>query len=127
MTTQSKTKKFRSKFEKGVFEHAKKHKHQLEYEPPTPVIRYVTPAVYVPDFRINGNIYVECKGYFSPRDRKKMRLVKRDNPTLDIRFVFQRANNQLTKSPNSMMYWQWAERHGFIWADKNIPEEWYEE
>ena len=116
---------FRSKFEKAVYEHAQKHKRELEYEPAHPVIRYVAPATYIPDFRLPNGVLVECKGYFDGRARRKMLQVKRDNPDLDVRFVFQRANNRLTKSPNSMMYWQWAEKHGFPWAEGYIPEEWY--
>jgi len=117
--------KFRSKFEKNVYEHAQRHKRKLEYEPSSPVVRYITPSVYVPDFRLPNGVLVECKGYLSPRDRRKMLQVKRDNKDLDIRFVFQRANNRLTKSPNSMMYWQWAEKHGFMYSEESIPEEWY--
>lgn len=119
--------KFRSKFEKAVYEHAKEHKRKLEYEPASPVVTYVTPAVYRPDFRLPNGIYIECKGFFSPRDRRKMLQVAKDNPVLDIRFVFQRANNRLTKSKNSMMYWQWAEKHGFLWSEGTIPEAWYNE
>lgn len=119
--------KFRSKFEKAVYEHAKEHKRKLEYEPTNPVIHYVAPAIYIPDFRLPNGVLVECKGYFSPRDRRKMLQVKRDHPDLDVRFVFQRANNRLTKSQNSMTYWQWAEKHGFIWEEGTIPQEWYNE
>lgn len=119
--------KFRSKFEKAVYDHCEKHKRTVEYEPACPVVRYTTTATYLPDFKLPNGILIECKGYFSPRDRRKMLQVKRDNPALDIRFVFQRANNRLTKSPNSMMYWQWAEKHGFMWTEDYIPEEWYDE
>lgn len=119
--------KFRSKFEKAVYEHAKRHKRTLEYEPARPAIHYVAPARYIPDFRLPNGLLIECKGYFGARDRRKMLQVKRNNPHLDIRLVFQRANNRLTKSPNSMMYWQWAEKHGFPWAEEAIPEEWFDE
>jgi hypothetical protein len=119
--------RFRTNFEKAVYEHAKKHKRNLEYEPTHPAIHYVAPARYIPDFRLPNGLLIECKGYFGPRDRRKMLQIKRNNPHLDIRFVFQRANNRLTKSPNSMMYWQWAEKHGFPWAEKVIPEEWFDE
>ena len=118
--------KFRSKFEKRVYENRGKRK--LDYEPSSPSIVYTTSARYIPDFAIPGTgVLVECKGYLTPRDRAKMLAVKRQNQQLDIRFLFQRANNRLTKSKNSLMYWQWAEKHGFPWSEGDeIPEEWYD-
>jgi hypothetical protein len=118
--------KFRSKFEKRVWENRGERK--LDYEPQKPVISYNTPARYIPDFRLSNGIFIEAKGYFDSRSRGKMLRVKKQNPSLDIRFLFQRANNRITKSTNSMMYWQWAEKHGFLWAEgEMIPEEWYNE
>lgn len=119
--------KFRSKFEKRVYKNA--DGRTLDYEPSDASLHYNTPARYIPDFRIKRNgILVESKGYFPARDRAKMLRVKKQNPEVDIRFLFQRANNRNTKSPNSMMYWQWAEKHGFIWAEgERIPEEWFKE
>lgn len=118
--------KFRSKFEKRVYENAGKRK--LDYEPQKPAICYNTPSHYIPDFRLPNGILVECKGYFDSRSRGKMLRVKKQNPGLDIRFLFQRANNRITKSPNSMMYWEWAEKHGFTWSEGDtIPEEWFDE
>lgn len=99
----------------------------MEYEPGDPIIRYVVPARYIPDFVLPNGIFIEAKGWLRPRDRAKMARVKKENPELDIRFVFQRANSKVGKSPNSLMYWQWAERYGFPWAEGSIPEEWFNE
>lgn len=102
-------------------------------------IPYITEANYIPDFVIykgklkkpkkpltlsdlNDMILVETKGYFKPADRRKMLAVKKSNPKLDIRIVFQR-DNYLTKSKKSK-YSDWAEKHGFIWAIQEIPKEW---
>lgn len=119
--------KYRSKFEKSVHEACGELKPKLEYEPEDAFISYTTTARYLPDFRLPNGIYIECKGYFDARARRKMLAVRKQNPSLDIRFVFQRANNKLTKSPNSMMYYQWAEKHGFLWAEGTIPESWWDE
>lgn len=121
--------KFRSKYEKTVHGNIPtKQRKTVEYEPQHPAINYNTPSRYIPDFRLGNGILVECKGYFDARARGKMLRVKKQNPTLDIRFLFQRANNRITKSLNSLMYWQWAERHGFQWAEgEEIPQSWYEE
>jgi len=117
--------KFRSKFEKKIYEN--RGEHELQYEPATPFISYVTTARYIPDFDLGNGVLVEAKGYFDSKARGKMSRVRKQNPTLDIRFLFQRANNRITKSPNSMMYWQWAEKHRFPWAEgEKIPEKWYD-
>ena len=119
--------KFRSGYEKRVYENIPDNQRGfVDYEPQSPVISYNTPSRYIPDLRLPGDIYVECKGYFDARARAKMLRVKKQNPSLDIRILFQRANNRLTKSPNSLTYWQWAERHGFPWGEGEcIPEEWW--
>lgn len=103
-------------------------KGRVDYESKTSALSYNTPATYTPDFDLGNGVYVECKGYFDSRSRGKMARVKKQHPDRDIRFLFQRANNRITKSPNSMMYWEWAEKHGFPWAEGDrIPEEWYNE
>ena len=119
--------KFRSKFEKRVYENVPDGR-DVVYEPTTPVISYHTVARYIPDFDIGNRVLVECKGYFNGRDRAKMLKVKRQNPDLDIRLLFQRAGNRLTKSPNSLTYAEWADKHGFPWSEGDtIPEEWFDE
>ena len=119
--------KFRSKFEKAVYEKAKRSRKRLDYEPRDGTLRYILPAEYRPDFRLPNGILIEAKGYFSPRDRRKMLAVRRDNPECDIRMVFQRASNRLTKSKNSITYGEWADRHGFVWAEGAIPTLWWRE
>ena len=120
--------KFRSKFEKSIYLNAKKKRKKLEYEPQDGHLNYTLPKKYVPDFRLPNGILVEAKGYFTSADRTKMLRVKKDNPSLDIRFLFQNANNRLTKSKNSVYYWQWAERNGFLWAEgETIPVNWWRE
>ena len=118
--------KFRSKFEKRIWENASGRIKGLVYEPKSPVISYHTTARYIPDFDLGNGVYVESKGYFNNRDRGKMLRVKKQNPTLDIRMLFQRASNRITKSPNSLTYGEWADKHGFPWEEgEHIPEEWY--
>lgn len=122
-----KTPKFRSGLEKKVWDDAcdRGHEDALDYEPDNPVVRYVVPARYIPDLSLGNGVLVEIKGWLRPRDRAKMARVKKDNPELDIRFVFQRANSRVGKSPNSLTYWQWAEKNNFPWAEGTIPEEWF--
>lgn len=101
--------------------------HKLDFEPDEPRVHYVIPSRYIPDFLLPNGVLIESKGWLRPRDRAKMVRVKRDNPSLDIRFVFQRADKRIAKSPNSLTYWQWSEKHGFPWSEGTIPEEWWYE
>lgn len=120
--------RFRSGFEERIYDQGVKHCTELVFEPEKPRITYSIPYRYIPDFYIpRGDIYVEAKGWLRPRDRTKMRKVKEQNPSLDIRFVFQRANSKIGKSKNSETYAEWADRLGFVWAEGYIPEAWFNE
>lgn len=120
--------KFRSGFEKKIWENAKKARKKLTYESQESHLHYTLPRKYIPDFTLSNGVVVEAKGRFTSTDRTKMLRVKLENPNVDIRLLFQRANNRLTKSPNSLTYWQWAEKHGFPWAEgERIPLDWFKE
>lgn len=89
-----------------------------------------TPHKYTPDFRIDRDdgsfFYVETKGLFAAEDRKKHLHVKRDNPDVEIRFVFSSSKAKLYKgSPTT--YGMWCEKNGFRYADKLIPPAWLAE
>ena len=93
--------------------------------------KYVLPdRKYTPDFKVNRHdgscFYVEYKGYLRPEDRTKMKAFKESHPEVDIRFVFQNASKTISKTSKTT-YAQWAEKHGFLWADGTIPERWLEE
>ena len=87
-------------------------------------IKYIgKPHIYTPDFQLANGIIVETKGRFTASDRAKHLLVKEQHPDLDIRFVFSNANARLSKRSKST-YAQWCEKHGFLYAEGYIPEEW---
>jgi hypothetical protein len=93
-------------------------------------ITYEVPArlaKYTPDFRLLGNgIIVETKGQFVTADRQKHRLIKEQNPNLDIRFVFSRSGTRISKQSQTT-YAMWCETQGFLYADKSIPQTWIDE
>lgn len=100
---------------------------KVEYE--TEKVNYIIPSsphTYSPDFKLPNNIRVETKGRFVLQDRKKHLLVKEQNPTLDIRFVFTNSKNKITKKSKTT-YADWCDKHGFKYADKVIPDEWFSE
>ena len=100
---------------------------KVEYE--TEEVTYSIPAsehTYHPDFRLPNGIYVETKGRFVIADRKKHLLIKAQHPELDIRFVFSNSRNKINKGSKTT-YADWCTKHGFKFADKTIPEEWFNE
>lgn len=79
---------------------------------------------YVPDFILPNGIYIEVKGYLRSEDRKKMILVKKQHPDIDLRLIFQRASNRIYKKSKTT-YADWARKHGFIYSDNGrVPREW---
>lgn len=115
---------FRSGLEIKVSEQLKESGVEFEYE--TTKIKYVVPEsthTYTPDFTFPNGLIVETKGRFLAADRKKHLLIQKQHPELDIRFVFQNSNNKITKGSKTS-YADWATKHGFQYADKEIPKEW---
>ena len=117
---------YRSAFEQEVARKAEEERIVCEYEPEDGRIKW-TPKdkIYTPDFVLANGIIVECKGRLTVHDRTKHLRIQSQYPHLDIRFVFQ-YNNPITKG-SSTRYTDWAEQHGFKWAMKYIPKEWYKE
>lgn len=81
---------------------------------------------YTPDFVLSNGIIIETKGRFLTADRQKHLLVKEQNPTMDIRFVFSNSNARISKA-SATTYADWCRKHGFQFADKLIPVEWIKE
>lgn len=116
----------RSGFEKRVATFLDSKKIKYEYE--TVKLPFVEPATnrtYRPDFILPNGIHIECKGRFTPADRKKISLIKEQYPDLDIRLLFMRNN---TLSKNSQTYYtDWAKARGIpshVAEDGTIPKEW---
>jgi hypothetical protein len=116
--------KFRSKFEETIYDTAKRSRKSLLHEPH--FIPYIMKGSYLPDFILPNGIYIEAKGYLDAASCKKMIAVKKTNPHLDIRFVFQHANGKRNKRAK-LRNWEWAEKHGFPWAETSIPLAWWKE
>lgn len=115
---------FRSKFEESIWDVAKRSRKKLEHEPH--FIPYVMKGSYLPDFILPNGIYIEAKGYLDAAACRKMKAVKASNPHLEIRFVFQNANGKRNKRAK-LRNWEWADKHGFKWAEGTIPLEWWKE
>ena len=115
-------------FRSGLEEKVSKQLDDLniEYTYEETVINYTVPArkaKYTPDFCLPNGIIVETKGRFVVADRQKHLMIKAQYPELDIRFVFSNSKAKISKTSQTT-YAAWCEQHGFIYADKWIPEEW---
>ena len=83
-------------------------------------------ASYTPDFMLPNGIIIESKGRFMVADRQKHLLIKAQFPEFDIRFVFSNSRAKISKT-SSTTYADWCIKHGYLFADKEIPQEWINE
>ena len=118
---------FRSGLEGKVAEHLDCLAIDYQYEPYA--IEYIQPEKkrkYTPDFILPNGIIIETKGRFLVDDRQKHLMIRDCHPELDIRFVFTNSRNKISKTSKTT-YADWCDKHGFMYADKLIPEEWIDE
>lgn len=112
--------KFRSKFEKEVYEKLFKGT-DYEYEPLS--IPYVMSHKYNPDFvkKSHPKILIEIKGRFEDnREARKYVEFRKCNPEYVILFIFQKPENRMPsaqKRKDGTYYTmrEWAEKQGFHW------------
>ena len=120
--TKKKTSKFRSKLEENVAELLQALHIDYEYE--SKKISYVIQHHYTPDFVLPNYVILECKGYWDAADRRKIKTIKKDNPDIDLRMVFQSPYNKISKKSKTT-YAQWCDNLGIPWTSyTNIPLDW---
>jgi len=81
---------------------------------------------YTPDFVLPNGIIIESKGLFTSEDRRKHQLIKKQHPSLDIRFVFSNSRSKLRKGSKST-YASWCDTKGFLYYDRIVPLPWLKE
>lgn len=113
--------KTRSKFEAKIVKALQESKIKFTYE--SQKYKYTEIHHYTPDIFLSNGVIIEIKGFFRSADRSKHLNIKRSHPELDIRFVFQKASNTITKTSKTT-YGDWATKNGFKWAEGDIPPEW---
>ena len=114
--------KFRSKLEERVATLLEQLGVSYEYE--SEKLSYTIEHNYTPDFVLPNYVYLETKGYWDAADRRKVLAVKRDNPDVDLRMVFQSPYNKINKKSKTT-YAMWCEKHDIPWTSyHNIPLEW---
>ena len=96
----------------------------VSYEYESTKIPYTIQHNYHPDFILPNNVYLETKGHWDATDRRKVLAVKRDNPDIDLRMVFQAPYNKINKKSKTT-YAMWCEKHSIPWTSyHNIPLDW---
>ena len=114
--------KFRSNLEKNIADLLTGLGVSYEYE--SEKLGYTIEHNYTPDFVLPNYTYLEAKGYWAPEDRRKILAVKKSNPDVDIRMVFQSPYNTISKKSKTT-YAKWCERHDIPWTSyQNIPLDW---
>ena len=114
--------KFRSKLEEKVATLLQQLGISYEYE--SEKLSYTIEHNYTPDFLLPNYVYLETKGYWDAADRRKVLAVKRANPDIDLRMVFQSPFNKISKKSKTT-YAKWCDKHDIPWtAYHNIPLEW---
>ena len=114
--------KFRSKLEERIADLLEGLGVSYEYE--STKVPYTIQHHYYPDFILPNHVYLEAKGYWDPADRRKVLAVKKDNPDVDIRMIFQSPYNKISKKSKTT-YAQWCERHDIPWTSfHDIPLDW---
>jgi len=114
--------KFRSKLEEQVASLLQGLGISYEYE--SEKLSYVIEHNYTPDFKLPNYKYLEVKGYWDAEDRRKILAVKKDNPDIDLRMVFQSPYNTISKKSKTT-YAKWCDKHDIPWtAYHEIPIEW---
>ena len=114
--------KFRSKLEKNIADLLEQLGVSYLYE--SEKLSYTISHNYTPDFVLPNYKYLEAKGYWAAEDRRKILAVKRDNPDVDLRMIFQSPYNTISKKSKTT-YAQWCDKHDIPWTSyKDIPIEW---
>ncbi len=120
--------KFRSQPEVAVARQLTELQMPIHYEERR--FPYTITHHYTPDFWIvsgsGAPIFIEVKGHWFSDDRTKTLAVLKDNPELDLRFVFTHPKRKLRKG-STTSYADWCDTRNIPWAWRRIPKEWLDE
>lgn len=111
----------RSKLEASVVSDLLARGREFGYE--SEQILLAIPHLYTPDLTLPNGVHVEIKGAFPSDDRKK--VLAAHEAGHEVRMVFGNANAR-AHGCKAMTNAQWCDKHGIPWADKVVPEEWFE-
>jgi hypothetical protein len=117
---------YRSGLEVAVARQMEALKEEFDYEVLRIPFLVEETRHYVPDFVLRNGIILECKGRWQTPDRKKHRLIHAQYPDLDIRFVFSRPRERISKQSRTT-YEKFCQTQGWTCAGPQVPVEWLRE
>lgn len=117
------SKKYRSGLEEKVAADLIKRGIDFQYEHER--IPYIVERKYLPDFQLPNGVYIEAKGFFRDEDCRKMKLLKKQYPDKEFRFLFQ--NNNTKVQSKRFTNAQWCEKYDFQYCEGRVPEAWLKE
>jgi hypothetical protein len=115
--------RYRSDLEGLVADQLEKQGVKFVFEPSR--IEYEVPKRYIPDFLLPNGILIEVKGWFKAEDQRKHKLIKKQHPELDIRFVFQRLRTKVQGGRFTCE--EWCVKYNFLYAESIVPNSWIHE
>lgn len=77
---------------------------------------------YLPDFFLSNGVVIEAKGRLLPADCSKLKAVRKQHPTLDLRILFQ-SDRKFSRT-SEKRYSDFAREAGIPYAVGQVPEEW---
>lgn len=110
----------RNPCEEELYKTLKKARVSVKYEEEK--LPYTLARNYIPDFTIvvkRHKIYIEYKGYLRVADKSKLRAIKQQYPTMDLRIIF----HPKSKAKDH----RWAEKNKIPYAIGTVPKEWLNE
>lgn len=125
---------YRNKFEESTAKALNANGIPFSYEETK--IPYTVSGTYLVDFEMTTKsgktVYIETKGNgrsFDHTVRRKMIAVKEQHPEIDLRIVFYSDGKIGPKRKDGSYQRQsdWAIKHNFIYAIRDIPESWWNE
>lgn len=112
---------YKSGFERSLTTSFKSLGIKFKYE--STQIPYVLERTYTPDFElVDHGFFVEAKGLLDRDSKAKMIAVKKQHPEIDVRFCFMDAKKKIPGTKQS--HGEWATKNGFLWCERELPEEW---
>lgn len=101
--------KFKSKFEEQV---GALYNLTNTYE--SEKVSYTLMNTYTPDFLLKPDVYLECKGFFKPSDRRKMLEVIKQYPSKTFIMYFQDSTVKITRKSKTT-YGDWCTKNNIKW------------
>jgi hypothetical protein len=118
--------KYKSELEAGVARQLKRLGYPALYEATQLTYQRAYNVDLTLQKKSGGLMLIEVKGYFDKEDRIKTLASMKNNPGVDLRFVFSNWNNKVTGT--KLTYKMWCDKHKLPCSSGGtVPKAWLEE